>query len=191
MCDIGGEEWRVRRRDVKALGGVEVSARGMSGVSRMRRVLRVGVVVREEIAVSRVDLRCARSGEVRIECPVVWLGDGVVGGGADELGAVRAGCEVGGGGGGPLAGGKRPGGPLTGSVCPGLCDDSISFDSLAGCKPVCGCCGRGGGCDCDCGVCASPMTNPLNPSTNANLFSRFSLSRSNPPPFLASCLQNS
>lgn len=182
MWDTVGRVCSCRMRDVRALGGVEVSAMGRSGVSRMIRVARWGVLARAVTADVSVDLRCARSGDVRVECPMVALwavGCGGAGEGAVELGARRTGCATGGG--GPLAGTMRLGGPRAGSVCPSFCGGWL--------KLVCEGCGRGNVCDCC--ACASPMTNPLSPSTNANLFSRFSLSRSNPAPFLASCLQKS
>lgn len=58
--------WRVRRSDGKALGGVEDRARGRSGVSRMRRVLSVGVEETEEMADSRVVFRWFRERDVSV-----------------------------------------------------------------------------------------------------------------------------
>jgi hypothetical protein len=62
-----GALWRERSSEVKLEGETEVSASGRSGLSRMRRVLRGGsVVVREEMALVSVVLRCARSKDVRV-----------------------------------------------------------------------------------------------------------------------------
>lgn len=60
---------RERSSDVNVEGDSDVRASGMSGLSRTRRVLRcvvVVVVVREEIEVEMVDLRCARSTDVSV-----------------------------------------------------------------------------------------------------------------------------
>ena len=124
---------------------MEDSARGRSGVSRMRRVFRGGVGAvedREDMAVARVVFKCVRSSEVRVKCAGLWLVVLVCGGageGVGVLGAGCAGCAVGGG--GPLAGTARPGGPRTGSICPGVLGWSISLVGLAGRRPVWGCCG--------------------------------------------------
>lgn len=98
MCEIRGSAWRVRSNDVIDEGvrgefGGEV-ARRMSGLSRMRKVLRSGE--REERAERSVDLRCVRSGDLRVKvCGVFGVRDVVV---------VPSVTVAAGAGGGPLAG---------------------------------------------------------------------------------------
>jgi hypothetical protein len=130
------------------------------------------------MAWAMVAWRCARSSDVR-----AWWPGGVRSGVAAAVG-VRAGCAAPCG--GPRAGVMRPGGPRAGSACEPLCAGKPPIALFVG----------------DCGVrCSAPFTidastllskhSSLNPSTNANLPSLLNLSRSNPAPFLASCLQNS
>lgn len=66
MWDMESVLWSVRTSDTRSGGVVEESARGRSGVSRTRRVLRCGVEASDVMAVVRVDLRCARSRDVRV-----------------------------------------------------------------------------------------------------------------------------
>lgn len=97
--------------------------------------------------------------------------------------ALVAAAADGGGGSGPRAGIVRPGGPRTGSVCGPLCVGELC-PALA--VVLCGTLRSAFD-----GASRVSRHSSLNPSTNANLPSLFNLSKSRPPPFLASCFQNS